>query len=407
MLITKEVNITCLSNNKPYIESLDLEWEYKKVYTINVHKLLDGSNIEIKCLCDYCLEEEIETIIPKPYHKYVNSHKNQPIIKDACEKHKHKKQVELCLLKKGVKSSVKVPEVHERIVNSIRKNNIDLVRKEFEERNLILLTKEYYSTDDYMDFICPDHSEKGIQSIKYGNFKYKNQGCKYCSYDKLSQQYRLDFSIVQQAFIDKGLNLISTEKDYINNESKLKYICPSHKDTIQGISYSNLISGSGCPLCSNEKYSGENNPNWKGGRSSLYEYLRNCIVDWKKDSMKNCNYKCILTNQRFDVIHHLYGFDLIVKEILEESGLNLKQSISEYKNDELEILKEKCIEKHKKYPMGVCIVDDLHKIYHKEYQFGGNTPEQFNEFEKRYKSFEFDSILQDKYKWINILKAVG
>ena len=73
MLITKEVSITCLSNNKPYIESLGLTWEYKKVYTIDVNKLLEGSNIGIECLCDYCLEEGIETIIPKPYYNLLTS----------------------------------------------------------------------------------------------------------------------------------------------------------------------------------------------------------------------------------------------------------------------------------------------------------------------------------------------
>jgi len=406
MLITKEVKVTCLSNNKLYIESLGLEWKYKKVYTIDVHKLLEGSSIGIECLCDYCLEEGIETIIPKSYYKYINSHKNQLIIKDACEKHKHDKQVELCLLKKGVKSSVKLPDIHEKIVNSIRKNNIDLVRKEFEERNLILLTKEYYNPDDYMEFICPSHKDKGIQSIRYGNFKYKNQGCKYCSYDKLSQQKRLDFSIVQEAFKQRKYILISTKEDYINSNSKLKYICPLHKNIIQEISYNNLVSGSGCSICAIENNSGENNHNWKGGRSSLYEYLRNCIVDWKKESMINCNYKCVLTNQRFDTIHHLYGFDLIVEEILSENNLIFKQSIFEYEKDELEILKNQCIEKHKKYN-GVCIINSLHVIFHKNYGFGRNTPEQFEEFTQRYKNFEFDYLLDDNYKYCNVLKGVS
>ena len=80
MLLTKEVEVTCLSNNKKYIESLGHKWEYKKIFTIDVYKLLDGSNVPIQCLCDYCLEEGIETVISKPYYKYTKSHKNQPII---------------------------------------------------------------------------------------------------------------------------------------------------------------------------------------------------------------------------------------------------------------------------------------------------------------------------------------
>jgi len=122
--------------------------------------------------------------------------------------------------------------------------------------------------------------------------------------------------------------------------------------------------------------------------------------------MINCNYKCVLTNQRFDTIHHLYGFDLIVEEILSENNLIFKQSIFEYEKDELEILKNQCIEKHKKYN-GVCIINSLHVIFHKNYGFGRNTPEQFEEFTQRYKNFEFDYLLDDNYKYCNVLKGVS
>ena len=190
MLLTKEVEITCISNNKKYLEGLGYRWEYKKIIIIDVNCLLEGSNIEIQCLCDYCLEEGIETVVSKPYFKYINSHKNQPIIKDACDKCKHKKQEELCLIKNGVKYSPQIKGVGSKIAQSKTKYNVSGIKEEFKERDLVLLTKTYKNAESYMDFICNKHKEKGVQSIKYGNFKYKGQDCKYCSWDKLSEEKR-------------------------------------------------------------------------------------------------------------------------------------------------------------------------------------------------------------------------
>ena len=86
----------------------------------------------------------------------------------------------------------------------------------------------------------------------------------------------------------------------------------------------------------NSQRFGELNPNYKGGISALYQELRRNIKQWKLDSMENCNYKCFLSNNRFDHIHHLYSFESIVKDTLEETGLPLYENISWYTQDELQ-----------------------------------------------------------------------
>jgi len=392
MLLTKEVEVTCLSNNKKYIESLGHKWEYKKIFTIDVYKLLDGSNVPIQCLCDYCLEEGIETVISKPYYKYTKSHKNQPIMKDACDKCKHKKQEELCLIKNGVRYSPQINGVGSKIAVAKTKYNINGIDEEFKERDLVLLTKTYKNAESYMDFICNKHINKGVQSIKYGNFKYKDQDCKYCSWDKLSKDKRRDFSEVQDLFKDKKVILLSKEEDYINNQSPLEYECPIHKGIIQTKTYEAMLHSYGCNLCSYDMHKGENNPMWKGGFSEINSILRDSITEWKKESMIASNYKCVVTNKRFDVIHHLYGFDKIFNEIFDNLNIEKRRFINEYSDEELVLVRNECSRLHKIHGVGVCLTGDIHALFHKVYGYGENNIEQFNEFKENYISGKYKDL---------------
>ena len=146
------------------------------------------------------------------------------------------------------------------------------------------------------------------------------------------------------------------------------------------------------------KFKGENNPNWQGGISQLYSYLRRSLLEWKNDSIINCKYKCVLTGERFNDIHHLYGFDTIIQETLRETNLDLKSNISYYSQDELLLLSNKCLEIHYRYPLGVCLKENIHKLFHELYGYGNNTLEQFEEFKQRYKYNEFDTILNNVQK---------
>ena len=55
-----------------------------------------------------------------------------------------------------------------------------------------------------------------------------------------------------------------------------------------------------------------------------------------------------------------------------------------------------------------CQLSYLQKIYLENdwlntYNYSNNNKEQFEEFCIRYRSFEFDNLLEDKYKYKNIL----
>jgi len=135
------------------------------------------------------------------------------------------------------------------------------------------------------------------------------------------------------------------------------------------------------------------NPNYKGGISNLYQELRRNIKQWKLDSIENCNYKCILSNGKFDAVHHLYSFDNIIQDTLKETGLVLYDNISDYTEDELKKLINKCLEIHYRHPFGVCLNENIHFRFHMEFGYGNNTQKQFEEFVNNYYNGKYKDLL--------------
>jgi hypothetical protein len=77
--------------------------------------------------------------------------------------------------------------------------------------------------------------------------------------------------------------LLSKKEDYINRDSKLKFICSCGR--IGESSFSSFKLSRHCKQCGLDKYSKENHYCWKGGISPLHEYLRDKIYNWKRDSL--------------------------------------------------------------------------------------------------------------------------
>lgn len=141
------------------------------------------------------------------------------------------------------------------------------------------------------------------------------------------------------------------------------------------------------PKCMGEDrknlYSGEGNSNWHGGVTDISEYLRHSLKQWKEDSFKEYEYKCDITgNKKNLIIHHLYNFNLIIKELFEGRQDFIKTTINEYSEEELEHLIKKCNDLHYKYGLGVCLTENMHKEFHSIYGKINNTKEQYEEFKK-------------------------
>lgn len=130
----------------------------------------------------------------------------------------------------------------------------------------------------------------------------------------------------------------------------------------------------------------------KSSYNDLSEYVRRNNIDWKKASMINCGYKCVLTGKRFDAIHHLYGLNLILNETLEELNIPPRSSMDDYSKEELRLILEKFRENQLTYPLGVCLTKEIHDLFHRLYGYGNNTIEQWNEFVSDYKSGKYKNV---------------
>lgn len=112
----------------------------------------------------------------------------------------------------------------------------------------------------------------------------------------------------------------------------------------------------------------------------LVTYLRGNNITWKQNSMKQCDYKCVLTGERFDVIHHIYSFNLIFDELIKTYNIPIYENISLYSTDELNFILSHFLEIQSKYPLGVCLTKELHNEFHNKYGYGNNSIEQWEEF---------------------------
>lgn len=127
----------------------------------------------------------------------------------------------------------------------------------------------------------------------------------------------------------------------------------------------------------------------KSSYNDLSEYVRRNNLDWKNASMMSCNYKCALTGERFDDIHHIHGLNLILYEALEELNIEVKPNMDDYLEDELRTILECFREKQSQYPLGICLAKNIHMKFHEIYGYGNNTELQWHEFKEDFESGKY------------------
>lgn len=113
--------------------------------------------------------------------------------------------------------------------------------------------------------------------------------------------------------------------------------------------------------------------------SSVNEYIRDHNYDWKSDSLKACNYKCVFTNSKNIEIHHKHPFSKMVTETLDIMGYD-KNSYEVISQNDLNIILTKFNEIQAKYGLGVCVDINLHKLFHSTYSFWVFDEDDWNEF---------------------------
>lgn len=119
---------------------------------------------------------------------------------------------------------------------------------------------------------------------------------------------------------------------------------------------------------------------------SLSKYIRGNIQQWKNDSMKNCNFQCVLTGSKDFHIHHLYSVSSMINNIMKNNNFKYYKNINDYTDNELKEILNAFINEQSNYPFGVCVRKDIHKFFHKLYGQYNNTPEQWEQFVNDYKT---------------------
>lgn len=347
MLLTKEVTLKWHKNHRDYYESKGYIFtKIRDEFIVKTEDLHDVCTVRVNCKCDKCgRETNLE------YRKYIeNIKRNGHYQCTECGNDRHS---------------------HEEIEQMFRDAGYELISR-------------YKNIFTKVEYICPIH---GKQTVIPSNF-LSGRRCKKCAADKL----RVPYEDVKRAFEEREYTLVS--KEYKGNKQLLKYICWCDPTVIHKIKYNDLQQGHGCPACkardTSERQKGEGSHFWNGGVSNLSGFLRNTIGGWKYDSMKACGFKCVLTGEKFDAVHHLTSFSYIMHEMLEELNMDIREQVSMYTEEELEIMSNRIVAKHNDYGLGICLCDRLHKLFHKLYGKVTVTPEYFEEFKQRYEAGEFD-----------------
>jgi hypothetical protein len=131
----------------------------------------------------------------------------------------------------------------------MKKLNYEIAKEEFEKRGYVLLSESYVDNRSKLKFKCPKHPDKELWTCL--NRLKNGHGCKYCYYDKHAESNRTSFEEVKKAFEDRGYTLVSNI--YVDNKTKLQYICPKHPDKELWIAYGSLKRGHGCKYCYYDK----------------------------------------------------------------------------------------------------------------------------------------------------------
>lgn len=228
--------------------------------------------------------------------------------------------------------------------------------------------------------LCNYEWDIKLQSLLQKN--KDNPKCPICVLEYTAKKYKYSLDEIKSKLKDMNPNIEIISNEYKNNKTSLKCRCKIDNYKWRA-KWSDLSQGTGCPLCAIRSRSGEGSSNWKGGISSLRNYLRSHLDEWKRDSFKKYNYKCDISGINKNLnIHHLYSFNLIFQEIIEIAKLPIYQEINKYTNEELDKLVDICLKLHNKYGLGVCLCKEEHKKFHSEYGKSNNTPKQYIEYKE-------------------------
>lgn len=123
----------------------------------------------------------------------------------------------------------------------------------------------------------------------------------------------------------------------------------------------------------------------KTGYKNLNNFMRARLTLWKDRVRKENNYTCCITGSHSNLeIHHCRSFNLLMEETIDILEFEIKEDFENYNDMELQEFEKMFFQIQESYKEYVCVTKEIHMLFHKEYGFGDNTIEQWNEFVEKY-----------------------
>lgn len=258
---------------------------------------------------------------------------------------------------------------------------IETVKKFIEENDkenqCTLLSTQYRNSTTPLDFrcnVCGKNFTRNYQHLTRDGGRFR---CPKCGITAGARKIEYTPAMVDEAILKRGYRRIG---EYVDASTPFQAICKRGHEV--KLSFSNFLLGhSGCKICANIERTEENSPNWKGGESEVIDSLRKSLKKWKKDILMRDNFLCQVTNCHDNlVVHHLVGFNTIIKEASEITGIPVLRAIKDYSSrEDYQKLQEKILELHT-LEKGITLTRSIHNDFHQKYGKGNNTPEQFKEY---------------------------
>ena len=126
---------------------------------------------------------------------------------------------------------------------------------------------------------------------------------------------------------------------------------------------------------------------------NISKYIRGQIWDWKKESMINCDYKCVITGSKEFEIHHIYPVNKILRDVYNKYKIEQKE-FKDYTEEELLNIVSLFYIEQDKHPLGECIRKDLHALFHSLYGQYNTTQEQWEQFKKDVKKGVYNNHIK-------------
>ena len=145
----------------------------------------------------------------------------------------------------------------------------------------------------------------------------------------------------------------------------------------------------------------EQNPNWKGGITPISNFLRSLPVvsQWFDDSKKQVNYTCeLIGKQCYVETHHIKPFCELVMEAHVLNGIQIKEIIADYTEEELKLLVAYITKWHQDFSNAIVLSKEVHDYFHNVFMKGKgreSSVEDVEEFKQRYLNGEFKDLLGD------------